>query len=392
MSVGKKALFLVLHPAFILLAIALPSSAQTRIDNPARALAKNAGRIIKLEEVLRIRDDGQTSIFKVPHGFSRGDNGSVYFLDEADGPRLYHYGPEGRLISRFLKKGQGPGEIQHASGFVVAADRIRILAWAPPKIMDLSLDGRYLGESRVGEDCQGLWFLGMAEGKIYGIRDEMFSSSAFRSSSGFTTSTVPNCVYEISPDFRTWKKLYEFPVHMMVRRGSGFRLDPIDAVIQGLSLYILHTAEYRVTELDLRSGGLRHVITRKYDRVKGSSEKSADPDPETKGIEFPDDPFVWDINRILGAAGKLWVFTSVMKPDGNDQEVDLFDGAGRFVDSVILRFPTTGQKHLARWTLLTNDGFFFIPEQEEEGLISIGKYRIRDADLFPALAMPKRMP
>ena len=44
--------------------------AQPRIENPARALAKNAGRIVNLVEVQRIRDDGKGQIFKAsqePH-------------------------------------------------------------------------------------------------------------------------------------------------------------------------------------------------------------------------------------------------------------------------------------------------------------------------------------
>ncbi|MGZ5454997.1 MAG: hypothetical protein ACXWHJ_12265, partial [Candidatus Aminicenantales bacterium] len=46
--------------------------AQTRVDNPGRALAKNAGRIVKVEEVLRIRDDGEDAVFKVPNGLVLG--------------------------------------------------------------------------------------------------------------------------------------------------------------------------------------------------------------------------------------------------------------------------------------------------------------------------------
>ncbi|OGD13699.1 MAG: hypothetical protein A2V76_02550 [Candidatus Aminicenantes bacterium RBG_16_63_14] len=137
---------------------------------------------------------------------------------------------------------------------------------------------------------------------------------------------------------------------------------------------------------------MKRVIARAYDRVKGSAGKSTDPDPETRGIEFPEDPYVWDINRIHAAAGKLWVFTYRMKPDGDDQQVDVFDAEGRFIDSVVLRFPMRGRDHRARWTVLTDDGFLIIPEQEEDGLVSIGKYRILDADLFPAQTAPKRIP
>lgn len=379
----------------LLAAVASPGRAQTRVDNPARALAKNAGRVVNLEEVLRIRDDGQTAVFRSPRNFSLGPDASIYFMDDSSGPSLYRYGPDGRLIHRLLKNGQGPGECQYPAGFIVAGDRVRVLAWSPPKIMDFSPDGRYLRESRVDEDSHGLWFLGTSGGKIYGIRDEVFSSAAFRGEGVFT---IPNGVYEISADFKTWAKIAEVPVRMMVKkirnRSNAFRLDPIDAAISGTTLYIVHTAEYRVTEIDLRAGAVKRVIARAYDRVRARPEKPGQADPETKGVVFPDDPYVWDIVRIHAAAGKLLVFTSVMKPDGDDQQVDVFDADGRYVDSLVLRYPRADRNHLAlaRWTLLTGDGFFLIPEQEADGLISIGKYRLPDAGIFSQRTATKRGP
>ena len=381
MSDLKKTLVCDSLLAVFLLVMAALGQGQTRVDNPARPTAKNAGRIVKLEEVLRIRDDGARSIFRSPRELALGPDDSLYFIDYDEGPRLYRYSPEGKLIAKLLNTGQGPGEAQNPSGFLVMEDRIRVLSWIPPKIMDFGLDGRYLRESRVTEDTHGLWFLAAAEGKVYGIRDEVFSSAAFRSSGIFS---VPNSVYEISPDFRSWKKLYEFPVRMVIKKANAFRLDPIDADIRGSTLYILHTAEYQVVAFDLRTGRVKHVITRAYDRVKGSAKKPADPDPETRGIDLPDDPYVWDIDRIHAAAGKLWVFTSAIKSGGDDQQLDVFDEAGRFMDNIMLRFPAAGRNHRARWTVLTDDGFFIIPEQEKDGLISIGKYRIVDAGLFPA--------
>ena len=366
----------------------LPDAAagQTRVGNPARALAKNAGRVVELEETLRIRDDGDTAVFKIPRELAPGPDGSLYFIDYDKGPRLYRFSPDGRLALKLLKTGQGPGEAQNPSGFLVTEDRIRVLSWIPPKIIDFGLDGRYLKESRVVEDTHGLWYLGVSEGRIYGVRDEVFRSAAWGNSGVFT---IPNAVYEISPDFLSWKKLCEFPVRMLVKGRRAFRLDPIDADIRGSSLFILHTAEYRVDEFDLRSGALDRVISRKYDRVKSEASDEGDPDPETRGVEFPEDPYVWDIDRIHAAAGKLFVFTSTISSGGDDQQVDIFDGEGRFVDSVVLRFPAGGRKHNARWTVLSDDGLFIIPEQEADGLISIGWYRILDPALFPAPTPPK---
>jgi hypothetical protein len=360
---------------------------QTRVDNPKRPLSKNAGRIVDLDEVLRIRDDGKTAIFRTPQQLHTGGDGSLFFMDFAEGNRLYRYSADGRLLFKTLKSGQGPGECNYQSGYFFAGDIIRVAAWIPPKIMDFGPDGRYMRESKIVEDAHGLWFLAASDGKIYGIRDELFSSAAFSSAGVFS---IPNCVYEISPDFRTWKKLFEFPVRMVVQRRRAIRLDMIDAAIRDSVLYILHTAEYKVVKFDLRNTQVEQIITRPYDRVKGEPGTEEDPDPEARGFDAPSDPYTFDITEIHAVGDKLWVLTSVMKPDGNDQQVDVFDAAGRFIDSFFLRFPAGGRNHRTarRKALITDDGYVFLPEQEEDGLVTIGKYKIRET--VPGLAPERR--
>ena len=121
-------------PLALVIFLSLPANgpAQIRVDNPARAAAKNAGRVVQLEEVLRIRDDGDNAIFKVPRKLEIGADGSLFFHDFAEGDRLYRYSPEGKLVFKTLKTGQGPGECQHASNFLLDGDRIRVQAWSPP--------------------------------------------------------------------------------------------------------------------------------------------------------------------------------------------------------------------------------------------------------------------
>jgi hypothetical protein len=154
----------------------------------------------------------------------------------------------------------------------------------------------------------------------------------------------------------------------------------IDAAMKGSTMYILHTAEYGVVEFDLRTAQVERIITRPYDRVKRVSAKETDQDPELRGVDLPSDKYVFDINELHVVGENLWVFTSVMKPDGDDQQVDVFDAAGRYIDSFFLHYPANGQNHrIARKkSLITDDGYFFLPEQDAAGLVSIGKYRIHD--------------
>jgi hypothetical protein len=372
---------------------AVAGSAQTHVDNPNRALAKNAGRIIKLEEVLRIRDDGTTAIFKLPRKLALGTDGSLFFHDFAEGDRLYRYSADGKLIYKTLKTGQGPGECQHASNFFIDGDRIRVQAWSPPKIMDFGLDGRFKKEVPT-ESTLGLHSLFLIGGRIYGLRDEIHHSDA-----KFQTGLIetPYSLYEISPDFKAWKKLHDFPVRHSIRkdplgRSSWVRLDMIDATFDGEFVYVMHTAEYRIDQFDLRTGRVERVFTRAYDRQRMKSEGDEDLDPEAKRTIDQSDIPSFDIIEIHAVGDRLWAFTSTMKEKGNDRLIDVFDVGGRFVDSFRLEFPDKNVRHSYSKGLITSDGFMFVPEQDEDGLVSIGKYRIADANLFPPQASPKRFP
>lgn len=60
----------------------------------------------------------------------------------------------------------------------------------------------------------------------------------------------------------------------------------------------------------------------------------------------------------------------------------------RSVAGVVLAFPDRTLRHDCSKGLVTEDGFLFVPEQDRDGLVSIGKYRVPDAGLFPSPAVP----
>lgn len=373
--------------------IPVAARAQTRIDNPRRALAKDAGRIVQLEEVLRIRDDGDRVIFKVPRDFALGPDGSLHFYDIAEGVRLYRFGPDGKLVFKTMKTGQGPGECLAGANFVIDGDSIRIQAWNPPKIMEFGLDGRYRSEIPT-ESTKGLRFLFLVDGRLYGLRDEIPYSDAIAKTGLVET---PYRLYEFSSDLKTWKKLNDFPVRHSIRkdpagRPSWIRLDMIEAAAGGPYVYIVHAAEYRIDQFDLRTGRVERVFGRAYDRRRLEAEGDEDLEPGTK-LE-PDDSEApsFDVLEIHAVGDRLWAFTSTMSDRGNDRVVDIFDAEGRFVDSVVLAYPDRTLRHNYTKSLVTADGILYVAEQDREGLVSIGQYRVPDAGLFPSQAGPKRAP
>jgi hypothetical protein len=366
---------------------------QTRIDNPRRALAKNAGRVVKLKEVLRIRDDGDRVIFKVPQKLALGADGSLYFQDIAEGDRVYRFGPDGGFVFKTLKTGQGPGECLHARNFLLDGERMRVQSWSPPKVMDFGLDGRYRSEIATAS-TKGLHCLFLIDGRIYGLCDELAQMERIDQVGTFA---IPYALYEIPADFGRWTKLADFPVRVSVRRNkssgpSWVRLDMIEAAAGGPFICVVHSAEYRIDQFDLRTGRVERVFARPYDRRRLKAEGDEDLDTGEKREPDTSDDLAFDVLELHAVGDRLWAFTSTMTDRGNDRQVDVFDAGGRYVDSFVLDFPDRGLRHTYTKSLVTADGFYFVAEQDRDGLVSIGKYRVEDSDLFPVQPGSKRAP
>jgi parvulin-like peptidyl-prolyl isomerase len=68
--------------AGILFAIASPAFPQMIIENPAKPDNPRAGRVVTLEEVMRIEDTGKDFYIKAVYGLQVAGDGSVFVQDE----------------------------------------------------------------------------------------------------------------------------------------------------------------------------------------------------------------------------------------------------------------------------------------------------------------------
>jgi len=370
---GMKKSILILSFLFIFNSVILP---QIVIENPEKPLSKNGGRVIQLEEVMRIKDDGYEIIFKNPKDLSLSEDGSILLTDFIDGSRLYKFSKDGQFIFRALKQGQGPRECRLTSNYFIQGNRIRVQAWLPPKVIDYNSDGKYLKEMKT--DYIGpFWFLEFIDGKIYGIKDEIRFSDAIRKE-GFIET--PYTLYEISEDFKELKKLYDFPVRHYIKQGHWYRRDMVDAAVYENFLFMVHTAEYKIVKFDLHHAKIERIFNRKYKRQKIHEEEIEEDiyDPESRRFRPPPLEYSFDISRIHLFRGSLWVITSTSKDNNSKWIVDVFDMEGKYIDSFYLQFPLNNETHWIGNSILSDDGFIFIPEQNQDGLVSIGKYRIKE--------------
>jgi hypothetical protein len=72
----------VITPILMLPILNLSASAQQIVENPAKPLNPNAGRVITLSEVLRITDEGTDQYyFEYPERLHIAPDGSIFVLD-----------------------------------------------------------------------------------------------------------------------------------------------------------------------------------------------------------------------------------------------------------------------------------------------------------------------
>ena len=361
------------NPSFLLIFLLVSfGNAQQIINNSNKPTSRNAGRTMLLEEILRIEDDGETTVFRVPKYLTQLTDGSLLFLDF---PFLYKYGKDGQFIFKTLKPGLGPGECEYPNYFIVQGDRIRVTSWAPAKVLDFNLDGEFIEEIS-SENMQGLYFLNNIDGDIYGIRSVVRDSGDMLKE-GIIES--PFRLYKISHDFHNWTKVYDFPIKHSVKNRRWIRLDMFDAISYKGYLFVVNSAEYKIVRFDLNNSHIDKVISREYIRQKIRQDVEDETAREVKRLNMPRSEYFFDIFGINIFNESIWVITSTRTEDKTSYLVDTFSMEGIYTDSFYLQIPKNNTEPYWGWASFSDDGHIYLPEQSQDtGLVSIGKYRLKD--------------
>lgn len=338
------------------------------IKNPAEPMSGNMKRMVHLEEVLRIRDNGMDIVFRFPENLVVDRNENIYFLSA---PHLYKYDKEGNFIFKIIGEGQGPGEAVPGlrKNFAVIDDEIIIRAISPPKVMIFKLDGFFKNEIKM-ESFDRIEFIGSFEEKIYALQREV--SWELKGKSGYIDFPTP--VYEFSIDFQNYEKIHSFPVLHYFEGSAWFGQAFLEFAVKNTqSLYVVNTSEYRITRFNLKSKKIEEDITREFTRVKRPKIK------KKPGFTYgPDREYYQDIHKLLIFGNILWAFTAEKNEDG-DWLIDVYDTDGRFVDYFFLIFPEGIEpKRYQSIQLIAWQDYLFSVDQDSEGYYSIAKYRIKD--------------
>ena len=338
------------------------------VENPAQPPGKKAGRVIRLKEVLRVRDGEGNFFFREPWEVLAAPNGHFYVLEP---DKFYQFDPGSRFVRNLYRKGEGPGEFNQGLTEAIVGDGEIILA-SSNVLKIVRMDPR--GGRREEVKPQGTPFtrlLGYFGGR-YGVltreRGSMDRAGGIhedRLKLGFLDGGGL-----IAPTPAVFPMTYAMTVsNRSVSMANISRL--LTAPRDARFVYLSTSPSYLVHLLDFEKGTVVQSLRRDYRRVKMATKRKT-------AMDMPE--FANDITRLLVYKDLLWVVTSIFDKSKGIL-VDVFDRDGRYRDAFYL--PLTGILTEDRWSyyapLAVSGDFLYHIESGADGEMSVVKYLIIDS-------------
>jgi hypothetical protein len=345
-----------------LLLYTAPILSQDVIENPDKPRNPNAGRVLELEEELRITDESGEFFFQYPNNVKLAPDGSIFMEDRE---LLLRFDVNGRFFHNFFKKGQGPGELIFIGDYDFHGEELIVIGSNPDKILTYDFNGELLDEVVLHDVPLFSRFQFLSDNRLF-----FFKNDRPETADKPGVFDAPHVLMSMDKAGRNIEEHISLPYQIFMAGGANMGLGRLTTVpYENRLLAISHTEEYLVKLYDVDSQALLRSFTRKYKRVKppkdyrwggiyGSDGKRMGPPPP----EFLD-----DINALYVVDDTIWVRTSTRDEDIG-YLIDVFDLAGVYMDSFYLK--TDGG------IVGTHESTIFIKEADEDELVSIVKYRI----------------
>jgi hypothetical protein len=363
--------------AIIVLLITGGSSRAQIVENPEKPPARDAFRVKKIEEVLRI---GETEGFflSYPRNPKIGPDGSIYVLDQ---DQLLQFSAEGKFLRNLHTKGQGPGEFENISDYHFDPDSGSVVLYgSPPKILFLSQEGEPGGEFAV-HAIGNSSFVCAFKGLFWFSTFERKAPSDIKGMEAVIKQA--NQLVYIGEGFDKIQPAVDIPTQLYVLKfsGGGAVMAQIARILiasAGRFLFLSHTAEYEIKVIDLSEKRLLSAFRRSYPRVRtppGWRQKTG----AILGGEpvfLPAQKYFNDIEKIFVSGDNVWVVTSTVDSKKGTL-IDVFDFSGRYQDAFYLPLPPniSGEGMRGRQFVLSGDILVAVLVDEDE-IPVIVKYRI----------------
>jgi hypothetical protein len=327
------------------------------VSNPAVPQSRDFGRTLKLEERLRIRDEGGDFFFSSPFYPDIAADGSIFVGDNNN--QLLKFSPDGRFLKNLITKGQGPGEFSDFYRFALHGNEIYADDISAAKIVRMDLEGRLIEEMRLErpgslQDTTRNWRFFM-----------LIKMPPFKERTGKLADMEWKVTW-VSMDGGILGGEHVFPVRMFVGRSVHLTWDKfLWALDRERDLvYASRTREYAVELLDLNAGRVVRSFKRDYPRVKyrmGENEAKI-----YQQYNPPPKKYESDILDLFVSGNLLWARTST-EDARKGVLIDVFNESGDYLDNfyALVKGPI----------MAVRGDILFVKETDAEGELTIVLYK-----------------
>ena len=359
-----------LHPVALGLLSALfaasPTAAQV-IENPRTPPAPNAGRVLTLRELSRTTEQKGKFFFVEPINVFAGADGSVYVQEYR---QFLKFNPAGKFVANLLRKGAGPGELNdNLTDVIVRKDDILLYSSNSLTLLRVDLNGKLLEDRRFAQSGIGS-LLGVGGGKTWFLKWERIASPPV---SGIAESPRRLVSVGARGEVTPTAVIMSLTESRLLRRG-GIGINSISRLtatwVGDRDVYLFHSPDYLIKQLDLETGTIVRSFRRPYDRVPYQAKPSANYPAES----IP--RFHNDLCRLLWHDGKLWAVTSTFDPKKGIL-VDVYSAEGKYLDNFWLPLFHLRRNNPQYWAPMAIHGnLLYVLEADEDDLIALVKYEI----------------
>jgi hypothetical protein len=341
--------------------------AQQVIENSDKPLGNNAGRVLTLQPIFRITEEGGDFFFKGIWLLRVAPNGEIYIFDQ---DQLLRFASDGKFIKNILKKGQGPGEVTKAgypydARFIATRNDLYIYDLNARKVIHAKPDGDYLDEFKLKSGHpSGIW--GQIEDWLIFTEEESIPMGAAKAA-GLRDVNVTFLF--VAKDGSSSNRVLTVPNQINEGPGYGMVWAPFDVAVaeDEAKLYVSHTCEYKIVQVDLKAGQIIRSFRRKYPRVDyvvKDWEKDFFKKHDIKPKKYENDVLGVFVNK-----GKIWAKTST-KDEKKGYLIDVFDQEGKYVDNFFVSIPGS--------IVAVQDDFIYSTEQDKDGNLQVVKFKIAE--------------
>ena len=312
--------------------------------------------VLTLEEELCISESPEREevIFSQIRSIDVDESGRIYILDQGEA-HVYVFDPDGNYIKSIGKKGQGPGELHMPFTMTVTSNQELMVEDFRREINFYTLEGDFIREIKTAKEAALRIFMD-SRGNFFGtviVYDEEDPRYEVR---------------KYDPQMNRLASLGKSPLPNA--RNEGF--NPFGGAVMYAVRYDDHVIcsspeKYELEVFDLEAN-LEMKIIKDYNPVeitKQEIDEIMEEIPQGIEVSIPKyhNPLQW-----FGTDddGRIFVRTHEQVKEGKGFYYDVFDVEGKFIAKVPLK----------RRPLLIKDNKFYAVEEDEQGFLSIKRYKV----------------